>query len=104
MSLTKDQAIAIAESRVWEGWTFEERVRFQLFEDLLCMPFSVFHEAIEKELGRPVWTHEFAFVEGLRDEWAGKRGKPTMDEIIALIPPEKLIIVKTVETDGGEGA
>jgi len=31
----------------------------QLFEEVLLVSFSKFHEGIEKLLGRPVWTHEF---------------------------------------------
>jgi len=27
---------------------------------LFCKNFSVFHEAVEKKLDRPIWTHEFA--------------------------------------------
>jgi hypothetical protein len=32
---------------------------YQLFEDVLIVDFSKFHEGIEKLLGRSVWTHEF---------------------------------------------
>ena len=46
--LTKEQAIKFGESKVYETWTYEQIVRFQLFQEKLCMPFSVFHEAIEK--------------------------------------------------------
>ena len=38
-----------------------------MFESKLCMPFSIFQEAVEKTLGRPVWTHEFAFY-GIKKE------------------------------------
>ena len=31
----------------------------QLFEEVLLVSFSKFHEGIEKLLGRPIWTHEF---------------------------------------------
>lgn len=93
--MTKEQAIALYESKFWEPLTYRERATFQLFEELLCMPFGVFHEAMEKTLGRPVFTHEFGLnYEGLKSELIGEKPAPTMDEIIALIPEEKRIILK----------
>jgi hypothetical protein len=59
-SLTKDEAVALADSKFWEKLTPRERAEFQLQEDRLCMPFAIFHEAVEIALGRPVFTHEFA--------------------------------------------
>ncbi|ADP02551.1 hypothetical protein [Cronobacter phage EspYZU12] len=41
-SLTKEQALIIT------GFT-----------GILCCPFNLFHEDVEKRLGRSVWTHEF---------------------------------------------
>lgn len=52
--LTERQAIDLYDSGFWESMTEEERVKFQLFEDRLCMPFPVFHAAVEEVLGRPV--------------------------------------------------
>ena len=57
------------------------------------MPFSVFHEAVEKVLDRPVWTHEFALPERLRAEMLGERSAPTFKEILDLIPAEKKIVI-----------
>lgn len=48
-----------------------------------------FHEAMEKTLGRPVFTHEFAFREELRKELYGEKEPSTFEEICALIPKEK---------------
>ena len=96
--LTEEQAIAIHESKMWEKWSNEEIVRFQLFQERLCVPFGRFHEAVEKVLDRPVWTHEFAFKQRLIDEYLGKRSKPTLEEIINLIPVDKRIII-TVKGD-----
>ena len=60
----------------------------------LCMPFSRFHEAIEKVLDRPVYTHEFGLnYDGIVKEFLGEKEKPTLKEIINLIPKEKLIIL-----------
>ena len=49
--MEKDQAIKLGESKFWETMSFKERALFQFFEPLLCMPFDIFHEAIEKTLG-----------------------------------------------------
>lgn len=84
--MTKNQAIAFANQKLWEPLSYLQRVRLQMAENLLCMPFSVFHEAMEKVLDRPVWTHEFAQPELLRDELDGKLAKPTMEEIIGKLP------------------
>ena len=52
------------------------------------MPFSVFHEAIEKTLKRPVFTHEFTStnIPRLKSELFGLVDAPTFDRIIALLP------------------
>lgn len=94
--MTKEQAIAFAESGAWERLTPRERAVLQLTQRLMCMPFWAFHVALEEALGRPVWTHEIAFglgEGGLLDELEGHRDAPSLDEVLALIPPEKLIAV-----------
>lgn len=92
--MTKEQAIALYDSRFWESMSFRERAEFQMTEDLLCMPFEVFHKAMEEALGRPVWTHEFGLNrDGLKAELFGERPAPTMDEILDLIPSEKRIVL-----------
>jgi hypothetical protein len=30
---------------------------------LTCKDFSIFHKDVEKRIGRPIWTHEFADTE-----------------------------------------
>ena len=92
-SIGREKAIALAESHWWESCTAEEIVRFQLFTTELSMPFDKFHEAVEKSLGRPVWTHEFANLNGLAAEFLGEKEPPTMDEIIDLIPAEKRVLI-----------
>jgi len=91
--LTREQAIALGESRVWESWTPEQIVKFQLFQDLLAIPFGKFHESMGKVLGRPVYTHEFAFRDELIKEYLGEKQTPTLEEIINLIPEEKRIVI-----------
>ena len=91
--LTQAQAKALYDSGEWKKWTDEQIVRFQLYQDRLCVEWSRFHAAMEKVLGRPVWTHEFAFHDNLVAEYEGKRPRPTFEEIVALMPADKLIVV-----------
>lgn len=90
---TKEQAIAFGENKLYEPLSYRERAELQLFQDKLCMPFDVFHEAITKALGRPVFTHEFAFRDELIKELNGEKDAPTLEEIINLIPEEKRILI-----------
>lgn len=67
--LSKDEAIIFYNNNLWEPLSFRQRAEFQIKQDRLCMPFDKFHEAIEKTLGRPVFTHEFGLNrEGLENE------------------------------------
>jgi len=92
--LTKEEAIKLYESKIWEKWTKEKRAYFQIYQDKLCMPFDKFHEAIEHVLDRPVFTHEFGLNRnGLIAEMEGKKPKATLMEIIELIPEEKRLII-----------
>ena len=92
--MTKDEAIALFDSEFWKDLSIEDRAKFQLFEDRLCMPFSVFHDSVAKTLGRPVFTHEFGLnLEGLQKELLGECPAPTLKDIIELIPKEKRILV-----------
>lgn len=96
--LTKEQAIAFYNGGEWKDWTDEQIVRFQLYQDLVCLPFDRFHQAIEAVLNRPVWTHEFGKKDLIIAEYEGRRERPSMEEIIAQIPPEKLIVLKVDES------
>lgn len=95
--MTKEEAIALYESRFWESMQPEDIAMFQLWEELLCMPFGVFQEAVEKTLKRPVWTHEFTMsnVESLKQEMLGLRSAPSMEDIINLIPEDKRILIQS---------
>jgi len=94
--MTREEAISLSESKFWEGMTLRERAVFQINEPLLCMPFDVFHEAVEKTIGRPVFTHEFGLnYEGIKNEIMNGAPPPTMEEIINMIPEEKRAIVIT---------
>ena len=100
--VTKEQAILIHDSKEWEDWTYEEIAKFQLFQDRLCIPFGRFHQAVEVVLKRSVWTHEFASVDRLRDEYLTLAPPPTLEEIIDLIPKEKLIVINLSSSDNKE--
>jgi len=91
--LTKEQAVAFYDSMIWKDWSHEEIVSLQLFQDLLCMDFSTFHESISKVLDRSVWTHEFAFRDNLIEEYLGCRDKPSFQDIVNLIPEDKRLIL-----------
>lgn len=78
--LTEQQAIAIGESKIYDNWDYNKKAGFQLFQDKLCMPFSAFHEAVEKVLKRPVFTHEFGFnYEGLIEEYLKYNIEPSIE-------------------------
>ena len=100
--MTKEEAIALAESKFWESMPLREIATFQLYEEKLCMPFEIFHEALEKTLDRPVYTHEFTSsnIECLKKELRGDTPAPTIKDIINMIPADKRIIFIT--TEGGE--
>lgn len=90
--LTKDQAIQFFDTKSWEALSFEERAKFQISQERLCMPFGVFHEAVEKTINRPIFTHEFGCnVEGLKKEIFENSEPSTLDDIINLLPKEKLL-------------
>ncbi len=67
--LTSEQAIDFVNKGEWKDWTEKEIVELQLFQECLCVPFSVFHKSIEKVFGRPIFTHEFSFPELLIEEY-----------------------------------
>ena len=92
--MEREQAQRLYESKFWEDLTYRQRAEFQLLERRLCMPFSVFQEAVEKCLNRPVMTHEFGLDrEGLIAELFYGKEPPTLDEIIELIPAAKRIVI-----------
>jgi hypothetical protein len=93
IQLTREQAVAMAKSNVWKEWTSEQVVRFQMFQERLCMDFSHFHKCVEDVLGRPVFTHEFGFRDDMVREYLGEKEAPSFEDIINLIPSEKRIII-----------
>jgi hypothetical protein len=95
--MTREQAIALGESKFYERMSHKDIARFQINQEKLCMPFSVFHEAVEVTLGRPVFTHEFGVnAEGLKAEINDGALPPTMEEILNMIPEDKRVILVEV--------
>ncbi len=94
-SIGREKAIELAETEWWKrpGVTPQQVFEFTMQTVELCCDFHAFHQAAEKALGRSVWTHEFAHLEGLWGEYLGERKAPTMQEIIDMIPEAKRILV-----------
>ena len=93
--ITKEEALTLYHSEWWVGKTVREIAGFQLFQDRLCTPWDIFHEAVEQSLGRGVFTHEFGShnIEELRKEFCGEATAPTLEEVINLLPQQKRIIL-----------
>lgn len=93
-SIGKEKALELYGSGWWKEKTAKEVAVFQMTTNEPCMPFGDFHEALEKALGRPVWTHELAMNrDGIMEELLNGKPAPSMEEIIGLIPKEKLMVV-----------
>ena len=54
----------------WRSDDQIEIAKYQVFEDILMVPFGLYHESIEKLLGRPVYNIEMrsSNIENLRNE------------------------------------
>ena len=95
IQFTHEQAFTLSDSQWWIGVDAVKIAQFQLSQKRLCVDFGVFQKAVEQALGRPVWTHEFAYPDDLWDELHEKRNPPSMGEIIAMLPSDKIIIVES---------
>ena len=97
---SKEQAQAILNSRIWENWTDQQIVRFQLLQNNPIMPFSKFHLTLERYLGRPVWSVELDFQ---KDKLVRNIFKttsvPTENEIRSLIPAAILNVGYTIHAN-----
>jgi len=58
--LDQAQAVEFHDSLQWQTMSYQELAKFQINQKHLCMPWDVFHEAVEKTIGYPVYSHEFA--------------------------------------------
>ena len=93
---TREEAIALGMTAFWEreDWTPEEVALAQLNQErLVVFPLKVFHEAVEKLLGRDVWSHEFARPDLLLAEYEGSRSAPASPfHSLAEIRPDAKVI------------
>ena len=89
--MTKEEAIALAETGWWKDKPARDVALWQLNEPLMCMAFGDFHGAVEEAIGRPVWTHEFVNPQSLMDEIRGLVDSPedpdqhAMDSLAAIV-------------------
>lgn len=80
--------------------TGEERVAaFDAIPQILTQPFANIQQRIEELVGRPVWTHELAYLDSLREEilmnyTIGDPGN-YMERVLEKIPADKQVIVVT---------
>lgn len=96
--MTKKAAIRFFDNKGWIFLNERKRAELQINQDLLCMPFDIFHSAIEKTIGRSIFTHEFGSkgCVGLKKELFEGKAPPTFIEIMDLIPEDKrhMIVIK----------
>lgn len=93
--LNQKQAIYIAENNLTRSFTAMQKARLQLNQTLLCMEFSNFHGALEKVVGFPVWTHQFAskeFVDELKSI-VNNIGEPDLDDFINMFGKQHQIAI-----------
>lgn len=104
--LTEAEALEFAESGKWLEMTLRERGVFQLYQNRLCMPAEVMHEAIEAALGRGIWTHEFCDQKALQREFEGLEPAPTIAgvfaKLVALADGKPIIVVEKEGQDERE--
>lgn len=82
-----------------ETMTPDEREQeFRSFDGPMEVPFELYHKRIEQLVGRPIWTHEIGLNwEGLCKECRWENRPATMNEILTLIPEDRLIIANPNE-------
>jgi hypothetical protein len=73
--------------------TLEERLaEFDQLQGILEIDFDKFHKRMEEIVGRPVWRHEFARPELLREEMESGY-TATLTDVLGKIPKGKKVIV-----------
>ena len=99
-SIGKEKAIEMYESKWWEAVDYRKIAEFQISVSELCCPFDVFHEAVEKTLNRPVFTHEFGLnYNGIYNKIFNNAPAPSFEQILDLIPKDKQVIVLLKEEE-----
>lgn len=90
-----DAAIAMYDAKWHEGKTHREIAEHQMEVAELCVPFAIFHEAVEKTIGRPVFAHEFGLTPHLlwNEIFHASTGL-TLTESMNLTPEGKRLILE----------
>lgn len=91
--LTRDQAVALYDTGFWRYLNLEERACFQLSEERLCMPFPVFHHAVEVCLQRKVAAGEYLRPKRLLREVARTATPPPKEKLLDLLPPNQRSVI-----------
>lgn len=85
-NMSRENAVALSKSNFWQGLTNFQIASFQLFQSRLCMPFDVFHGAVDK-FAPGCSTISFGLlVPELQKAVRGKKGAPTLEEILSFMP------------------
>ena len=91
--------------------TQRERLVVSAYTGYLMTDWGLFHKFIEKLLGHPVWTHEFAdekvrekIREKIKPEFLALCGRPTGDASKNLEPLEPLEVLDPLENQVPAGA
>lgn len=100
--LTEKEAIALAKTGWWKKKDSYSIALFQLQQRKLCMNISDFHKAVGEALNRPVYNHELAKSDLLLQELLGEREAPSFNDILCMIPEDKLMIVGLSKTEKAE--
>lgn len=69
VSIGKTKAIELGKLEWWKDKSPLEIVKVQLFTEELCCDFGIYHDAMEKVLGRAIFSHEFIDPEKLIKEF-----------------------------------
>ena len=86
--MTTDQGMKFLESQAWEQLSARDRAGFQLLQNRLWMPFSVFQQSVEESLNRTVETTELGINrDGLINELLQGKPPPALQDILDNIVP-----------------
>jgi len=92
--LTKTQAVAFIETKAYEDLTYKQIADFQILQERVCVPFSVYHGAATEATGRCIMSDELYHPLGMKGiiiDLMKKAPISTFDEIMELIPAGKRI-------------
>lgn len=74
--MSKEEAVAFADSGWWEAMDSREAARIQLHQPRCVMPIDLFQNGLELLLGRPIFTHELGNPKRLIAELEGRAEPP----------------------------